>query len=93
MAKNYEPLESGLREVGKSDGMKRETLAVARSLASKAGQRGKSTYEAASQTVYLGWKNDARAGAVVREKNRDWRDTRDRVLLRVTASMAIRGRK
>lgn len=92
---NYTPLASGLKELGNSDGMKRETLAVARTIATKANQRGKSRYEAKGQTVHLGWKNEPRAGAAVSEKEegRDWRDSRDRVLLRVTASMAIRGRR
>lgn len=93
MAKGYTPLDSGLQALGKSEGMSRGMLDVAKTIARKADQRGEGTYEAAPQTVRAGWKNEPRAGAVVREKEHDWRDSRDRVLLRVTASMKIRGQR
>lgn len=89
----YRPLEAGLKALGQSDWMKGATLETARTMAGKANAVGDSSYEAKSRTVRAGWGNEPRAGAVVGETVRDWRDSRDAVLLRVAASMTIRGRR
>jgi hypothetical protein len=84
---------SGLREIGKSPGMAAAMLEVGQRLAGNANAVGESTYEAANTTVTVGWDNDRRAGAVVRESEHHWRDSRDAILLRVRDSMTIRGRR
>ncbi|GAP53964.1 hypothetical protein AHiyo6_05290, partial [Arthrobacter sp. Hiyo6] len=48
--------------------------------------------EAAPTTVTAGWANERRAGAIVRESRKDWRDTRDAILLRVADSMKSRAK-
>ncbi|WP_207595798.1 hypothetical protein [Arthrobacter sp. D5-1] len=63
------------------------TLDAAKRLAGNAEAVGRGTYEAAPATVTAGWKNERRAGAVVREVDPDYRDARDSILLRVMASM------
>lgn len=88
----YEPIDYGLRQLAQSPGMAAATLEVAQRLAGNAEAVGDSTYEAAGATVTAGWKNERRAGAVVREVVRDWEDSRDAILLRVAKSMEVRGR-
>lgn len=89
----YRPLEPGLKALGKSDWMKGVTLETARKVSGNANAVGDSTYEAKSKTVRAGWANEPRAGASVSEKERDWRDSRDAVLVRVTEAMRVRGRR
>ena len=92
MAK-YTPLPSGFRELGQSDWAKDTTLAVAKKIAGNANAVGDSKYEAESRTMRAGWANEPRAGAVAAETQRDWRDSRDAVLVRVLAQMRVRGRR
>jgi len=88
----YEPLPLGLKQIGNSPGMAKATLAVARRAAGNANAVGDSKYEAANTTVTAGWANEKRAGAVVRESEPHWRDSRDRVLLRVADAMKARNK-
>lgn len=88
----YKPDDYGLRQIGQSPGMAKATLEVAQRLAGNANAVGESTYEAASSTVTGGWANEKRAGAVVRESEHHWRDSRDAILLRVAAAMRVRKR-
>jgi hypothetical protein len=83
--------DAGLRELGTSAAVGAATLAAAQRLAGNAQAVGKGDYTAQSTTVLAGWANERRAGAVVRESRRDWRDTRDAILLRVAQSMETRG--
>jgi hypothetical protein len=90
---SYRPDRDGLRDLGQSPGMSAAMLEAAERLAGNANAVGESTYEAARTTVTAGWANERRSGAVVRESERDWRDSRDRVLLRVRDAMGVRGRQ
>lgn len=84
--------DRGLRELGTSKEIGAATLAAAQRLAGNAQAVGRGTYEAKPATVTAGWANERRAGAVVREVRKDWRDTRDAILLRVAESMKVRGK-
>ena len=88
----YSPRNAGVREIAQSAQMGAATLAAAQRLAGNANAVGDSTYEAASATVTAGWANERRAGAVVRESTHHWRDSRDRILLRVAGAMGVRRR-
>ncbi|QAY16065.1 hypothetical protein SEA_ELESAR_13 [Arthrobacter phage Elesar] len=88
----YEPLVSGLSKIANSPAMAATTREIAQRMAGNANAVGESTYEAESTTVTVGWANDKRAGAVVRESTPHWRDWRDRVLLRVADAMKARNR-
>jgi len=90
--KSYRADDAGLRELATSSAVGDATLAAAQRLAGNAQAVGRGDYEAASATVTAGWANERRAGAVVRESRKDWRDTRDAILLRVAESMAVRGK-
>ena len=68
-------------EVGKA------SMEVAQRLAGNANAVGDSKYEAAPATVTGGWRNERRAGAVVRESEPSWKDARDSILLRVAEQM------
>lgn len=87
------PSNKGLTEIGRSPAMKAQTLKAAQKISRAASARGRSTYEAKSQSVRAGWRNEARAGAVAREVKKDWRDSRDKVLIRVTEAMKVRQRR
>lgn len=91
MGSSYRPNITGLRELATSSAMGAASLAAAQRLAGNAGAVGRSTYEAANTTVTAGWRNERRAGAVVRETVPDGRDARDAILLRVAESMRRRG--
>lgn len=86
----YEPIDFGLKKLAQSPEMGKAVLDVAQRLAGNAEAVGDSTYEAAATTVTAGWRNDRRAGAVVREVEHDWEDSRDRILLRVRDAMKVR---
>jgi len=90
--KVYSADDSGLKDLGTSSAVGAATLAAAQRLAGNAQAVGRSEYEAKPATVAVGWKNERRAGAVVRESRKDWRDTRDAILLRVAASMNVRAK-
>ena len=92
MSKKYRPRHSGVRELAQSAQMGAATLAAAQRMAGNANAVGDSTYESANATVTAGWANERRAGAVVRESEHHWRDSRDRILLRVVAAMGVRRR-
>ncbi|MFF1382773.1 hypothetical protein ACFVWT_04325 [Arthrobacter sp. NPDC058288] len=83
--------DSGLKDLGTSTTVGEATLAAAQRLAGNAQAVGRGEYEATPTTVTGGWANERRAGAVVRETRRDWKDTRDAILLRVADSMRVRG--
>lgn len=89
----YEADHKGIRELANSPGMAAEVLAVAQRMAGNANAVGDSTYEAAPATVTVGWENERRAGATVREVHHEYKDARDRVLLRVRDAMEVRGRR
>lgn len=86
----YEALPLGLRKLGNSPGVAKAVLDVAVRMAGNAEAVGDSTYEAAPAKVTAGWDNEERAGAVVREVERDWEDSRDAILLRVADAMKVR---
>lgn len=91
-SKSYMADDSGLKDLGTSAAVGAATLAAAQRLAGNAQAVGRGEYEAKPATVTVGWRNERRAGAVVRESRRDWRDTRDAILLRVADSMRVRGK-
>jgi hypothetical protein len=70
-------------EVGKA------SMEVAQRLAGNANAVGDSKYEAAPAAVTVGWRNERRAGAVVRETEPSWKDARDSILLRVAEQMGV----
>ena len=88
----YRAEERGMREIGASPAMSAEMVAVAQRIAGNAEAVGSGDYESAPSTVTVGWANERRAGAVVRESRKDWRDSRDAILVRVTQAMETRGR-
>lgn len=90
--KNYMAEDRGLKDFGTSAALAAASLALAQRLAGNAQAVGRGDYTAGPATVTVGWANERRAGAVVRESRRDWRDTRDAILLRVAASMEVRGK-
>ncbi|WP_324644156.1 hypothetical protein [Pseudarthrobacter sp. LT1] len=83
----YEALPLGLRKLGNSPGVSKAVLDVAERMAGNANAVGDSKYEAATAKVTAGWDNEERAGAVVREVEHDWEDSRDAILLRVADAM------
>lgn len=88
----YTPDDYGLAKIATSPGMAKATLEVAQRMAGNANAVGDSTYEAAGMTVTAGWANEKRSGAVVRESEAHWRDSRDAILLRVRDAMKVRKR-
>jgi len=92
VSKAYLADDSGLKDLGTSSAVGEATLAAAQRLAGNAQAVGRGEYEAAPANVVAGWNNERRAGAVVRESRKDWRDTRDAILLRVADSMKVRGK-
>ena len=90
--RHYRADDDGLRDIGSSPAMSAAVMSVAERLAGNAQAVGAGTYEAKPATVTVGWQNERRSGAVVRESNRDWRDSRDAILIRVTKAMEVRGR-
>ena len=89
-SKSYRALPQGLRELGGSSAAGDACLSVAVVMAGNAQAVGDSTYEAASVPVRAGWNNESRSGAVVREVEPHWRDSRDEILLRVAEQMRVR---
>jgi len=87
---NYTPDHDGLREIGSSAEMGAACFEVAQRVAGNAQAVGHGEYSAERSVVTAGWRNERRAGAVVRESRQDWKDTRDAILVRVTEAM--RGR-
>lgn len=91
VSRSYRADDSGLRELGASASLGTEAVRAAQGMAAKAAATGRGEYSAAPATVTAGWNNERRAGAVVREERRDWRDTRDTVLRAVLEGMRRRG--
>lgn len=87
----YEPSNKGLQELGRSSAMSQKMVQAARDLAGTAESVGRSKYGAAPYTVRSGRQNEARAGAIAYESERDFRDARDEVLKRTATAMG--GRK
>ena len=85
----YTPDHGGLREIGSSSAMGAACFEVAERLAGNAQAVGEGDYKAERSIVTAGWRNERRAGAVVRESQHEWQDWRDAILVRVLASMAI----
>lgn len=88
--KRYRALGIGIKQLGASAGVGAQTLEAARKISGGANAVGDATYSYASTPVRAGWNNELRAGAVARVQEPHWRDSRDAVLLRVTAAMSIR---
>jgi hypothetical protein len=86
-SKSYSADDSGLSELGSNPKVAAAALEAGKRLAGNAEAVGRGTYEAKPAIVTVGWKNEKRAGAVVREVDPDFRDARDSILLRVMASM------
>lgn len=91
-SRNYRADDDGLREIGQSAAMSAEMVSVAQRIAGNAEAVGHGKYEADAQTVTVGWQNERRRGAVVRESRQDWKDWRDAILVRTLAAMEMRGR-
>ncbi|WGH80605.1 hypothetical protein QDX25_07255 [Auritidibacter ignavus] len=87
----YVPVPAGLKEVGAWASVQASCVGAARQIASTAGSQGYSTYQAAPMNHPVGKQGDIRAGAVVMESDRDWRDVRDKRLLQVAEAMGRRG--
>jgi len=93
-ARHYKAESDGFKAINNSAGMATATLAVAQRIAEGAEDVGRGTYTASNLPIRMGSANEQRAGAVVSAgADNDWRDTRDRVLVRVTEAMAVRGRR
>jgi hypothetical protein len=88
-SRHYQADDDGLREIGQSAAMGAEMLSVGQRIAGNAEAVGSGNYRAEAATVTVGWQNERRRGAVVRESRHEWRDWRDAILVRVLASMAI----
>ena len=91
-SRNYRADDDGLRLIGQSAAMGAEMVSVAERIAGNAEAVGSGEYEAKPATVTVGWQNERRRGAVVRESRQDWKDWRDAILVRVVRSMEMRGR-
>lgn len=88
-SRHYQAEDRGFREIGSSSAVGAEMVAVAERVAGNAQAVGDGEYEAKPSTVTAGWANERRSGAVVRESNPHWRDSRDAILVRVLSSMTI----
>lgn len=92
MGRKYKSVDAGLNTIGKSPQLGRVAQSAAQDLAAAANQADPSgRYEVAPKTVLAGWKNERRAGAVVREGTPSWRGRRERTLVRVAGLMKVRG--
>lgn len=86
----YEPSDKGLQSLGRSSAMSQKMVEAARDIAGAAESVGDSTYGTAPYTVRSGRQNEARAGAIAYEAERDWRDARDQILKRTATAMGRR---
>jgi hypothetical protein len=91
VSRSYLADDSGIKDLAMAAAMGQACLAAASQMAAQANATGKGDYSASLAVVTSGWANERRMGAVVRESRRDWRDTRDTVLLKVAAAMGRRG--
>lgn len=92
-SKNYKAEDNGLREIGQSAAMGAASLNEAQRLVGNIESVAEGKYEAESSTVTAGWKNESRAGAIVRESEPHWRDWRDAVMVRVLDVTKVPGAK
>lgn len=93
LSRTYTAIDRGFKEIMMGPKMKQVSLDVGREIAGNANAVGESTYDASSEIVRVGWNNEPRQGAVVKETKAHWRDARDAVLVRVTRAMQIRNRR
>jgi hypothetical protein len=91
-SRRYQAEDRGFREIGSSSAVGAEMVAVAERIAGNAEAVGDGEYEAKPSTVTAGWANERRSGAVVRESDPHWRDSRDAILVRVMQAMEVRRR-
>lgn len=92
-SRNYKADDTGFKQILNSSKMSAASVDAAQRIAGNAEAVGRGTYTAAATPVRAGWANETRAGATVSASpDNDWRDTRDRVLLRVLDAMTTRGR-
>lgn len=88
MARNPLKLDrAAIREFMTGSEVGKASMEIAQRLAGNANAVGDSKYEASPATVTVGWRNERRAGAVVRETEPSWKDARDSILLRVAEQM------
>lgn len=86
-AKHYRASSAGLREIGVSDGLRREALAAAAKVAAEARLQGKDDYRADTTIVRAGRQNEPRvAGRVSEATGSEPEDRKNRVL-----QQALRG--
>lgn len=94
LSRNYWMDDSGFKQILNSSKMGAASLEEAQRIAGNTGAVGRGSYSAEPASVRAGFNNDQRAGAVVSASpDNDWRDTRDRVMLRTVEAMAVRGRR
>lgn len=92
-SRNYKADDSGFKELGLSKGMKDVMQGVGDRMAGNSEAVGDSTYKAEITPVRVGWNHEKRHGVSVQEVKRDWRDSRNAILVRVSAAMTIRGKR
>lgn len=90
--KHYRADDDGLRQIGQSAAMGEATLAEAQRLVGNIEAVADGKYESEASKVTAGWKNERRAGAVVKESEPHWRDERDAIMVRVIQAMEVRGK-
>lgn len=88
--KRYRSMDQGLRVIGRSPELGAEMLDQAQRVAGNAEAVGRSTYSAEQVGVRAGHNNEFRQGARVYESDRDYRDTRDAILLRTVDAMVVK---
>lgn len=93
LSRTYTAIDRGFKEIAMGPKMRQATLEAGRKIAGNANAVGESTYDVESTIVRVGWNNEPRQGAVVKETKAHWRDARDAILVRVTRSMQIRNRR
>lgn len=89
-SRSYKADDDGLKDLSRQPGVQEAVLEVAQRLAGNAEAVGRGTYEAVPATVTVGWSNELRGGAVVRETVPEYKDARDSILLRVADAMRVR---
>lgn len=90
---SYKPVPSGLREILNSPAVSKASVLVAKQLAGNAQAVGHGKYVGAPATVFAGWRNERRAGAVASEVVPHGKDWEEAVLKRSAAAMAKRKKR
>ena len=88
--KSYRAAPAGVREALQSSGMSKVAEAEASRIAAAANAAGDATYGSRPQQVRAGHHDELRSGASVCVVTPNWRDTRDKVLVRTAEAMARR---